>query len=49
MLCPLLCTSTLFEPYQENDLDMSVDFDLSIENYCISRQIKCTQKHFTEF
>ena len=33
MLCPLLCTSTLFEPYQENDLDMSVDFDLSIENY----------------
>ena len=49
MLCPLLCTSTLFEPYQENDLDMSVDFDLSIENYCNSRQIKFTQQHFTGF
>ena len=32
-----------------NDLDMSVDFDLSIENYCISRQIKFTQQHFTGF
>ena len=40
MLCPLK---------KENDLDMSVDFDLSIENYCISRQIKFTQQHFTEF
>ena len=28
---PTICTSTSFEPYRENDLDMSLDFDLFIE------------------
>ena len=46
---PTICTSTSFEPYRENDLDMSFDFDLFIENYCISHPIKFTQQHFTEF
>ena len=46
---PIIWTSTLFEPYRENDLDMSFDFDLSIENYSISRPTKFIQQHFTEF
>ena len=37
---PIIWTSTLFEPYRENDLDMSFDFDLSNENYCVSRPTK---------
>ena len=37
---PIIWTSTLFEPYRENDLDISFEFDLPIENYCISRQTK---------
>ena len=28
---PTKCKSTSFEPYRENDLDMSFDFDLFIE------------------
>ena len=37
---PIIWTSTLFEPYRENDLDISFEFDLPIENYCISRRTK---------
>ena len=35
---PIIWTSTLFEPYRENDLDISFEFDLSIENYSLVEQ-----------
>ena len=47
MLCPLLCASNLFVPYQENDFDVStLTFPSKISVFLIQQNF--FQQHFTK-